>query len=98
MECGISENRGDCEGHETDGGGEMSEEEEYCIWQAWVGQMDTSKDWGKLFNLVQKNDGYYNNSILHIIPTRFVGTKGYETISELRTKSSRMVREALGEN
>ena len=74
----------------------MSEEEEYCIWQAWVGQMDTSKDWGKLFKLVNKNGGYYNHSKLHIIPTRLVGTEKYRTISELRADSDRMVREALG--
>ena len=75
----------------------MSEEEEYCIWQAWVGQMDTSKDWGKLQKLVAKNNGYYNHSQLHIIPTRLVGTKNYRTISEMQEDSRKMVAEAMRE-
>jgi len=66
-------------------------EEEYCIWNAWVGQMDTSTDWGKLFKLVEKSGGYYNYSKLHIIPTRFAGTGKFMTIGEMQDYNERMI-------
>ena len=73
----------------------MSEKEEYCIWHAWLGQMDTSTDWEKLYKLVRKYDGYYNHSKLHIIPTRFVGKDKYRTIKEIQEDTDRMYYEAM---
>ena len=70
--------------------------EEYCIWHPYIGRMDTSTDWGKLFNLVRKNGGMYNFSRLSIIPTRFIGTSNaYKTVSELHEECEKMYREAM---
>lgn len=73
----------------------MCDKEEYCIWHPYIGRMDISTNWEKLFKLVQKNNGFYQHSRLSIIPTRFVGKKGYKTVKELQEESDRIYREAM---
>jgi len=66
--------------------------EEYCIWNSDVGRMDTSTDWGKLFDLCNRNDWYYNYSKLYIIPTRSVGKGKFQTLTEMQDEIKRMCR------
>lgn len=65
----------------------MSDDEEYCIWHPFIGKMDTSTDWGKLFKIVDRCGGTYQYSRLSIIPTRFVGKKNYKTVKEMQEES-----------
>lgn len=72
----------------------------YCIWCYRLGRCDTSKDWGKLYKILeiaQKSYPYYTFWIIpvdHVGKGRFLSMKQQdEKIKELETEHKKQMKE-----
>lgn len=72
--------------------------EEYCIWNFWIGRMDSSIDWGYLHDLGNRNIHMFRDRKFSIIPVSAVGKGNYRTSKQLKEDYDKMYYEAMAES